>query len=128
MKAMVLNGISSFAENRTPLERVDLPDPAPREGEVMVRVSACGVCHTELDEIEGRTSPPRFPVVLGHEVVGRVAATGAGADRFSPGDRVGVGWIYSSCGKCRFCMEGEENLCEAFRATGRDANGDTQNI
>jgi propanol-preferring alcohol dehydrogenase len=123
MKAMVLNGISSFAENRTPLERVDLPDPVPREGEVLVRVSACGVCHTELDEIEGRTPPPRFPVVLGHEVVGKVAATGAGADRFSPGDRVGVGWIYSSCGKCRFCMGGEENLCEAFRATGRDANG-----
>ncbi len=123
MKAMVLNGISSFAENRTPLERVDLPDPAPREGEVLVRVSACGVCHTELDEIEGRTPPPRFPVVLGHEVVGKVVGTGAGADRFSPGERVGVGWIYSSCGKCRFCMEGEENLCEAFRATGRDANG-----
>jgi propanol-preferring alcohol dehydrogenase len=123
MKAMVLNGIVNLKETRTPLQQVDLPDPMPRKGEVMIRVSACGVCHTELDEIEGRTPPPRFPVVLGHEVVGKVVETGADAGRFRPGDRVGVGWIYSSCGECRFCREGEENLCEAFRATGRDANG-----
>jgi len=123
MKAMVLNGISSFAQNRTPLQKVNLPDPEPGKGEVLIRVSACGVCHTELDEIEGRTPPPRFPVVLGHEVVGRVAATGADVGRYRPGDRVGVGWIYSSCGECAFCLAGEENLCEAFRATGRDANG-----
>jgi propanol-preferring alcohol dehydrogenase len=120
---MVLNGIVNLKETRTPLQQVDLPDPMPRKGEVMIRVSACGVCHTELDEIEGRTPPPRFPVVLGHEVVGKVVETGADAGRFRPGDRVGVGWIYSSCGECRFCREGEENLCEAFRATGRDANG-----
>jgi len=123
MKAMVLNGISSFAQNRTPLQKVNLPDPEPGKGEVLIRVSACGVCHTELDEIEGRTPPPRFPVVLGHEVVGRVAATGADVGRYRPGDRVGVGWIYSSCGECAFCLAGEENLCEVFRATGRDANG-----
>jgi alcohol dehydrogenase, propanol-preferring len=123
MKAMILNKILSLAENRAPLQRVDLLDPAPREGEVLIRISACGVCHTELDEIEGRTPPPRFPIVLGHEVVGKVVETGAGAGRFRPGDRVGVGWIYSSCGNCRFCMEGQENLCEQFRATGRDANG-----
>jgi len=123
MRAMVLNGISSFAENRAPLQRVDLPDPGPRKGEVLVRVSTCGVCHTELDEIEGRTPPPRFPVVLGHEVVGKVVEAGAGAGRFRPGDRVGVGWFYSSCGECRFCSEGEDNLCEEFRATGRDADG-----
>ena len=123
MKAMVLNGISSFAQNRTPLQKVNLPDPEPGKGEVLIRVSACGVCHTELDEIEGRTPPPRFPVVLGHEVVGRVAATGADVGKHGPGDRVGVGWIYSSCGECAFCLAGEENLCEGFRATGRDANG-----
>jgi alcohol dehydrogenase, propanol-preferring len=123
MKAMILNKILSLAENRAPLQRVDLLDPAPREGEVLIRISACGVCHTELDEIEGRTPPPRFPIVLGHEVVGKVVETGAGAGKFRPGDRVGVGWIYSSCGNCRFCMEGQENLCEQFRATGRDANG-----
>lgn len=123
MKAMVLNKTSSFAENREPLKMVDLPDPVPGEGEILVRISACGVCHTELDEIEGRTPPPRFPMVLGHQVVGKVIETGRGAGRLRSGDRVGIGWIYSACGKCEFCNKGEENLCEEFRATGRDANG-----
>ena len=123
MKAMVLDNISSFAENRAPLHRVDLPEPVPQKGEVLLRVSACGVCHTELDEIEGRTPPPRFPIVLGHEVVGQVVETGPSADKFRPGDRVGVGWIYSSCGECQFCRRGEENLCKEFKATGRDADG-----
>jgi alcohol dehydrogenase, propanol-preferring len=123
MRAMVLNEITSLKENRMPLKRVDLPTPTPADGEVLIRVSACGVCHTELDEIEGRTPPPRFPVVLGHEVVGKVVEAGPGTDKLTVGDRVGVGWIHSSCGECRFCREGEENLCEAFRATGRDADG-----
>jgi len=123
MKAMVLNAITNLGENRVPLQLVDLPDPVPQAGEILIRVSACGVCHTELDEIEGRTPPPRFPVVLGHEVVGTVVETGAGAERFRSGDRVGVGWIYSSCGSCQFCLDGEENLCDAFKATGRDVNG-----
>jgi len=123
MKAMVLNEISSFAENREPLQMVDLPDPVPEEGEILVRISACGVCHTELDEIEGRTPPPRFPMVLGHQVVGEVIEAGKGAGRLKSGDRVGIGWIYSACGKCGFCIKGDENLCEEFKATGRDANG-----
>jgi propanol-preferring alcohol dehydrogenase len=123
MKAMVLKGVSSFKENREPLQMLDLPDPVPGTGEVLVKVSACGVCHTELDEIEGRTPPPRFPIVLGHQVVGRVAETGKGADRFNTGDRVGTGWIYSACGKCEFCLQSNENLCEDFQATGRDADG-----
>jgi propanol-preferring alcohol dehydrogenase len=123
MKAMVLNGISSFEENRNPLKMIDLPVPLPGEKEVLVRVSACGVCHTELDEIEGRTPPPKFPVVLGHEVVGSVEKRGNKANKFKIGDRVGIGWIYSACGKCTFCLEGQENLCENFKATGRDANG-----
>jgi len=123
MKAMILNEISSFAENREPLHMVDLPDPVPGDGEVLVKVSACGVCHTELDEIEGRTPPPRFPMVLGHQVVGKVIETGKDTGRLRVGDRVGIGWIYSACGKCRFCTEGNENLCEEFTATGRDANG-----
>ncbi len=123
MKAMVLNKISSFAENREPLQMVDLPDPIPGEGEILVKISACGVCHTELDEIEGRTPPPRFPMVIGHQVVGKVIETEKGTGRLSLGDQVGIGWIYSACGKCGFCMKGEENLCEDFKATGRDANG-----
>ncbi len=123
MKAMVLNEISNLAENRNPLKMTDLPDPVPGEKEVLLRVLACGVCHTEVDEIEGRTPPPRFPIVLGHEVVGKVEDVGSKADRFRIGDRVGVGWIYWACGVCSYCLAGSENLCEQFRATGRDANG-----
>jgi len=123
MKAMVLNELCSLEENKTPLELTELPDPVPGEKEILVRVSACGVCHTELDEIEGRTPPPRLPVVLGHQVVGRVKETGSEASGFEIGDRVGIAWIYSACGKCKFCLEGNENLCEDFKATGRDADG-----
>ncbi len=123
MKAMVLNKICSLAENKSPLEMANLPDPVPGEKEILVKVSACGVCHTELDEIEGRTPPPRFPIVLGHEVVGRVEEIGTRAGKFKIGDRVGIGWIYSACQGCRLCLKGNENLCENFKATGRDANG-----
>ncbi len=110
-------------ENRNPLALADLPDPVPTEKEILIKVSACGVCHTELDEIEGRTPPPRLPVVLGHQLVGTVETTGAKAMKFKLGDRVGVGWIYSACGTCKFCLQGDENLCDSFKATGRDANG-----
>lgn len=123
MKAMILKGISSFRENRAPLELVDMPEPVPGEGEILIRVSACGVCHTELDEIEGRTPPPVFPIVPGHQAVGRVAGKGKNAGRFNTGDRVGVGWIFSACGHCSACLEGNENVCEHFRATGRDVDG-----
>jgi propanol-preferring alcohol dehydrogenase len=123
MKAMVLNKLCSLEENKTPLELKKLPDPVPAGEEILVRVSACGVCHTELDEIEGRTPPPKLPVVLGHEVVGHVEATGNSANSFKIGDRVGIGWIYSACGTCPFCVAGNENLCRDFKATGRDANG-----
>ncbi len=123
MKAMVLRQICRLDDNPKPLELTDLPDPIPGEKEVLVRVSACGVCHTELDEIEGRTPPPRLPVVLGHQVVGRIVAMGDKVQALQQGDRVGVAWIYSSCGQCRFCRAGNENLCADFRATGRDANG-----
>jgi len=123
MKAMVLKGLCSLAKSRTPLELVDLPDPVPEENDILVKVSACGVCHTELDEIEGRTPPPRLPIVLGHQVVGRVAGTGSGASSFKIGDRVGIGWIHSACGRCKFCLSGNENLCADFVAAGRDVNG-----
>jgi propanol-preferring alcohol dehydrogenase len=123
MKAMILNRIASLADNPEPLQAVDWPTPEPGPGEVLIRVSACGVCHTELDEIEGRTPPPRLPVIPGHQVVGRVAGVGAGADGHSLGERIGVAWIYSACGTCAYCREGDENLCPEFRATGRDAHG-----
>jgi len=161
MKAMVLNRLTSLEENQAPLELAELPNPLPGEHEILIKVSACGVCHTELDEIEGRTPPPRLPVVLGHQVVGRVVSSGppgppsppcppspprsggsgdsqpresaspprsggsgdSQPTRFNIGDRVGVAWIYSACGHCKFCLSGNENLCADFRATGRDANG-----
>jgi propanol-preferring alcohol dehydrogenase len=123
MKAMVLHKICSIQENTTPLQLVDLPDPFPGDREILIKVHACGVCHTELDEIEGRMPPPRLPVVPGHQAVGRVEKTGKNAGAFQPGDRVGVAWIYSACGTCKFCLTGKENLCSGFKGSGRDANG-----
>ena len=123
MKAMVLKEIGPLSKNKAPLALMDLPDPIPAPGQILIAVTACGVCHTELDEIEGRTPPPRLPVIPGHQVVGRVVGRGAGAGRFEVGDRVGVAWIFSACGDCPACRAGNENLCSAFKATGRDANG-----
>ncbi len=123
MKAMVLNNICDLTVNKEPLELVEMPVPVPGERDVLVKVSTCGVCHTELDEIEGRTPPPKFPIVLGHQVVGRVEKTGSGVKGLKVGDRVGIAWIYSACGTCKFCRSGNENLCDDFNATGRDAHG-----
>ncbi|MFH2124865.1 MAG: zinc-dependent alcohol dehydrogenase family protein [Pseudomonadota bacterium] len=123
MKAMVLKELCRLKENHTPLELMELPDPVPAEGEILVKVSACGVCHTELDEIEGRTPPLYLPIVPGHQVIGRVEAAGSKADTFRIGDRVGIAWIYAACGRCTFCLTGNENLCPNFKATGRDVNG-----
>ncbi|HUT64474.1 MAG TPA: zinc-dependent alcohol dehydrogenase family protein [Anaerolineae bacterium] len=123
MKAMVLNKLCNLQENQNPLELTNIPDPIPREKDILVKVIACGVCHTELDEIEGRTPPLHLPMVLGHQIVGKVEETGSDTNAFRIGDRVGIGWIYSACGECTFCREGNENLCHNFKATGRDVNG-----
>ena len=120
MKAQILKSISSV-ESR-PLELVESPVPQPKAKEVLVKISACGVCHTELDEIEGRLQP-KLPVVLGHEIVGTVEALGPEATRWRMGDRVGIAWINSACGQCRFCREGNENLCPEFKGTGCHADG-----
>ncbi|MCA9039385.1 MAG: zinc-dependent alcohol dehydrogenase family protein [Planctomycetaceae bacterium] len=114
---MRLNRICSLKETNEPLELAEVPVPEPSADEVLIRVSACGVCHTELDEIEGRTPPPQFPVVPGHEVIGYVEKCGPNVSRLKTGDRVGVGWIHSSTGK------EDENLSPEFCATGRDVNG-----
>lgn len=123
MKVMLLERITDLTQDTTPLTPAEMPKPAPGPGEILIQVSACGVCHTELDEVEGRTPPPVLPVVPGHQVVGRVAAQGTGADRYAPGTRVGIAWIFSACGRCRWCRQGDDNLCPEFTATGRDANG-----
>jgi len=123
MKAMLLSRIASLAENPLPLSPVEMPQPRPAAGEVLIQVSACGVCHTELDEIEGRTPPPTLPIIPGHQVVGRVVEKGPGSSRFQAGERVGVAWIFSACGECDWCRNGQENLCPHFIATGRDAHG-----
>ena len=114
---MILAEVAPLEPGRHPLQLVDLPAPEPGPGEILIKVSACGVCHTELDEIEGRLIPPRLPVVLGHEVVGVVEKLGAESRAFQPGVRVGVGWIHHSSGGR------DENLSPEFRATGKDVNG-----
>ncbi|WP_218940326.1 zinc-dependent alcohol dehydrogenase family protein [Denitrobaculum tricleocarpae] len=114
---MLLRKTGPVGAEDAPLEFAEVPTPEPGRGEIRVRVAACGVCHTELDEIEGRTPPPNLPVIPGHEVIGRVDKLGAGAGRFKVGERVGVGWIHSSSGAV------DENIDPAFEATGRDVNG-----
>jgi propanol-preferring alcohol dehydrogenase len=123
MKAMLLRGLAPLAQNPTPLSLEDIPEPKLDSDEVLIRVTRCGVCHTELDEIEGRTPPPRLPVVLGHQVVGIVEDAPRSGEFIRPGQRVGVAWIASACGACGFCKSGQENLCPQFRATGRDVDG-----
>jgi propanol-preferring alcohol dehydrogenase len=120
MKAMVLNETGAIESK--PLKLTDVPVPQPGPGEIRVRVSVCGVCHTDLDEVEGRLEARR-PVIPGHQIVGRVDALGSGASAHKRGERVGVAWIYSACGVCQFCRAGNENLCVDFRGTGCDADG-----
>ncbi|HAX67999.1 MAG TPA: alcohol dehydrogenase [Anaerolineae bacterium] len=114
MKAMLLESLGEVQALHPPLKLTQRPKPTLAAGEVLIKVSRCGVCHTELDEIEGRTPPPLLPVILGHQVVGSVESTG---------QRVGVAWIASACGECDFCKSGRENLCPQFQATGRDIDG-----
>jgi len=123
MKAMRLGSILNLDKDTEPLKLEEVPIPLPEKEEVLIRVEACGVCRTELDEIEGRTPPSFFPIILGHQVVGKVVGLGPESKKFRIGERIGVAWIYSSCGKCKFCLSGQENLCPDFKATGRDANG-----
>jgi propanol-preferring alcohol dehydrogenase len=120
---MVLRRTCDLAQTGQPLELADLPIPEPAEGEILVKVAACGVCHTDLDIMEGRTPPARLPLIPGHQIVGRVRESAGGGRRFPRGTRVGIAWIFSACGHCSFCLSGQENLCDGFRATGRDVDG-----
>jgi alcohol dehydrogenase, propanol-preferring len=108
---------------RQPLVERDIPDPQPAEGQLLLDVSACAVCRTDLHIFDGELSEPKLPLVLGHQIVGRVIGRGAGANRFSEGERVGVPWLGWTDGTCRYCRSGRENLCEHGRFTGYDIDG-----
>lgn len=123
MKAQVLQSTVDLHVNPEPLVFCDIRTPQPGPEDILIHIRACGVCHTELDEIEGRTPPAFFPVIPGHQVVGTVCSCGCDVTRHSVEDRVGVAWIFRSCGQCSLCRKGFENLCSEFQATGRDANG-----
>jgi len=123
MKVMQLTKKTNVAVDLHPLSAGGLPVPVPKENELLIKVHTCAVCHTELDEIEGRTPPPHIPVIPGHQVVGTVAEIGIGSRRFSVGERVGVAWFFSSCGTCEYCLSENENLCADFKATGWDVDG-----
>jgi len=121
MRAMVLESAAAVEQN--PLRERDWPLPAPAAGQVRVAVRCCGLCHTDLHEVEGELQLPRLPLVPGHQVVGVVDAVGTGVQSLHEGDRVGVPWLYSTCGQCAYCRGGEENLCDHARFTGLHADG-----
>jgi alcohol dehydrogenase, propanol-preferring len=106
-----------------PLKMVELPQPVPGPGQILLRVSYCGVCHTDLHTVEGELPLKRLPIIPGHQVVGQVAARGPGATRFTPGDRVGLAWLHHTCGACEYCLGGRENLCREARFTGLHQDG-----
>jgi propanol-preferring alcohol dehydrogenase len=120
-RAMVLHAPAPI--DTAPLRAELRPRPAPGPADVLVRVTACGVCRTDLHVVEGELPPVRPSVVPGHQIVGRVIETGARAGRFAPGDRVGVAWLRHTCGVCPYCTTGRENLCEAASFTGYHADG-----
>src|SRR5262245_12519868 len=117
MRAVVMAAAGS------PLELVELPSPEPGEGELLLDVAACAVCRTDLHVLDGELPDPKLPLVLGHQLVATVAALGPGVASFAVGERVGVPWLGWTCGECRFCRSGRENLCERARFTGYDRDG-----
>jgi len=121
MRAMILRKCRVIQEN--PLELADMPVPEPGPEDILVRVKFCGVCHTDLHTVEGELPEVKLPIIPGHQVVGIVEIKGKNASRFRMGDKVGVAWLYSACGRCAFCRRGNENLCENARFTGYHVNG-----
>jgi len=121
MKAMLLRMPRPVAQ--APLNFVEVADPQPGSSEVRLRVSACGVCHTDLHIVEGELPARKLPLIPGHQIVGTVDMLGEKVTKLNLGDRVGVPWLYSSCGNCNFCREGRENLCSEASFTGYDVDG-----
>ena len=108
---------------RSPLRADDIPVPEPDAGQVLIRVDVCGVCRTDLHVVDGELTHPKLPLVPGHQIVGRVVSVGDGATRYAEGDRVGVPWLGWTCGECRYCLTGRENVCDRARFTGYDLDG-----
>jgi propanol-preferring alcohol dehydrogenase len=121
MKAMLLKAPRSIEAQPLAMAEVDKPTPGPKE--ILIKINACGICHTDLHIVEGELPSKKLPVIPGHQVVGIVEAAGKKVTRFRAGDRVGVAWLNSTCGKCEFCLKGKENLCEKARFTGYDVDG-----
>lgn len=121
MRAMVLGQPKPAEEN--PLRAIEMAAPAPGPKEIRVQVKACGICHTDLHTVEGELPLPKTPVIPGHQIVGVVDAVGAGVREFREGDRAGIPWLHSTCGECRYCRKGLENLCENARFTGYHVDG-----
>ena len=121
MRAMLLKQPRPIEQR--PLSYIELPDPEPGARQIRIKVLACGVCHTDLHEVEGELVAPGLPRVIGHEIVGKVDKLGTGASRFKLAQRVGVPWLYRTCGKCEFCLAGKENLCDNSKFTGYDVDG-----
>jgi propanol-preferring alcohol dehydrogenase len=121
MKAMLFEFPGPIVED--PLKLVDLPPPVPGPGQILIQVSYCGICHTDLHTVEGELPLERLPLIPGHQVVGRVVDQGPGVFRFKPGDRVGLAWLRHACGVCQFCRSARENLCEQARFTGLHRDG-----
>jgi propanol-preferring alcohol dehydrogenase len=123
MRACRIHRVAPLKAREELVRLEDVPKPIPGPDDVLIEVRACGVCHTELDELEGRTPPPRLPVIPGHQVVGTIVETGERVSRSRIGEEVGVAWIHSACGRCAYCHSGRENLCPEFRGCGRDVDG-----
>jgi len=121
MKAMILT--EPYPIEKEPLVMTDINDPIPGPEDVRVKISTCGICHTDLHVIEGELPSKKLPIIPGHEIVGVVDAIGEKVTRFREGDKVGVAWLNSTCGECDFCVRGKENLCEESRFTGYDVDG-----
>jgi propanol-preferring alcohol dehydrogenase len=121
MKAMILDRQGPIETK--PLKMADLPAPTPGDDQILVKVSVCGACHTDLDEVEGRLEPTLSPIIPGHQIVGNVIDKGKAVTKFKVGQRVGITWLFSSCGQCEFCRTGNENLCGKAKWTGKDAHG-----
>lgn len=123
MRAWMIEKQTDLLKENNALQLIELPQPKPGIDEILIKVKVCAVCHTEIDEIEGRTPPSEYPVVPGHQVIGNIEETKGTRTDLKIGDRVGVAWIFSACGECDFCKSGLENLCPDFKATGRDNHG-----